>query len=502
MTSTMPIAQPVVLNDAPPSYSEAIGDEVSTEQQQEEEGDGLFALRALASSVSEKMFGSPQLEERTEDIAAVVPRTLATIRITIAPTGGYIAQVDLPCENIQNKQNATARIGPFGTEAIAWTMARSFAPAVWQPPLEGKGGSCGNCRHTFAVFRRCHHCRNCGLAVCSRCSVHWPSGTLPESALCTDVKSFAKAAKIFADRLPTTSTPQNTNIGSKQTIDAIRAWSSRTTVRVCLACDKAAADVRRAMLAGIPVAEAQQKLNSGEWANVNFQRPLAKDFHLGGLLPIHAAVASGSLPLVQWLVQELDCPVDGAMALTAGTPPKSVLRIAVEHAATEILEWLLFTDSIRLPYHELPLELPPSLDVATPVALRALSASLRDAHKLRHLLDQVLTDAAPLQQNAFNVPSAAFAASSLSSLSVPTAPLAEQQSQSKQDETKQLNQEQKEDDAAKECTVCFSPLIPEVRCALVPCGHTSCCQECAGSLATCPLCRTSVDRVMRIFVED
>jgi hypothetical protein len=48
-----------------------------------------------------------------------------------------------------------------------------------------------------------------------------------------------------------------------------------------------------------------------------------------------------------------------------------------------------------------------------------------------------------------------------------------------------------------ECVVCMERR--PVQCALVPCGHLSVCLECSGGLATCPICRRGVERVLPVF---
>ena len=48
-----------------------------------------------------------------------------------------------------------------------------------------------------------------------------------------------------------------------------------------------------------------------------------------------------------------------------------------------------------------------------------------------------------------------------------------------------------------ECVVCLSA---ESVMALMPCGHRCACERCGQSLKTCPMCRTRVQEVKRIFV--
>ena len=61
-----------------------------------------------------------------------------------------------------------------------------------------------------------------------------------------------------------------------------------------------------------------------------------------------------------------------------------------------------------------------------------------------------------------------------------------------------------EDDIPQEnkCVICFSQT--DRKSALVPCGHTQLCNDCIeetkkGLLKTCPLCRTDIDSVIKIY---
>lgn len=59
---------------------------------------------------------------------------------------------------------------------------------------------------------------------------------------------------------------------------------------------------------------------------------------------------------------------------------------------------------------------------------------------------------------------------------------------------KSLGQKRKRED---ECTVC---LDHPVEIAFDPCGHVVSCQACAASMPTCPVCRKSVDKCLRVFL--
>ena len=56
--------------------------------------------------------------------------------------------------------------------------------------------------------------------------------------------------------------------------------------------------------------------------------------------------------------------------------------------------------------------------------------------------------------------------------------------------------EDSSEDAASECVVCLSAPRDTV---LLECRHACVCEQCAGTLATCPLCRANIASTLRIF---
>ena len=50
------------------------------------------------------------------------------------------------------------------------------------------------------------------------------------------------------------------------------------------------------------------------------------------------AVRSRSLAALRWLAEEQYCSLAGAHALSFGRPRKAVLRIAIEHAAVDVMQ--------------------------------------------------------------------------------------------------------------------------------------------------------------------
>lgn len=490
-----------------------------------------ISFRTLATTVTASVaanlfsqFGPPPSADngREDDTMLphrVVPRTLSPYHIGRDVDGKYRVEVEFSA-GVGGRGAPVAKFGPFETEGAAVHAALNFAPPVWQD-----SAACALCSYGFTMLRRKHHCRNCGLCVCNSCCVSWPTASLPESYSVTagDARAVLRAATSYAAGLKNSSAKE-----------LLHNWRDTTWVRVCAACDSAAANFRQCVLDGMDASLVRHNYASGVWKNVNLWRPLPHNFAAGGLMPVHLAVASGSLPLLKFLVLERRCPVDGPFSLTAGYPQKSVLRVGVEHAALDILQWLLCCEDADSNLG-LPLKMPTDTHVNAAVVHRALDAALKDAYRLHGLLDQVLNDVGGVPQrggggeeventrassttvpfHAASTPSVEYQQNNLGRLDHhqqenPTAPplfdddedddLAENPSAAAA-ASDQVVVAKKENTKATECVVCFSVVEGSELCALVPCGHACVCLQCGGSLSACPMCRERVDKVMRIFVE-
>lgn len=471
-----------------------------------------MSLRALATSVSETMFGdqpAPRNNVSNHDTTETpVPRVLVDSQLS-RDSSGFWMDVSFPSfkgggllgqQQQQGRGGGpVARIGPFASEALAQEAGRNFAPPVWQK----EGERCRLCRRGFAMLRRVHHCRNCGLCICDDCSRRWPAAALPESYLATDAKAVYRATTNYATGFGQGS------VGSKE---FTMKWTEAASTRVCKACDDTTAEFRAALLAGVDAGVARRNFDSGKWANVNFWRPLAHGFQMGGLLPVHLAVASGSLPLVKWLVLERHCPIDGPNATSAAVPSKTVLRVAIEHAAVDILQWLIAADAS--PAHRLPLPMPPDTGVHTQVLHRCLEAAVREAYRSHVLLEHVLDDThhgaqiVPVElprhsifTDMFHQPNAPPLHNDPATpdeVASSDAPFPKTLAPPLDDVPSSTVPPVVTPTGRKECVVCFES---SDLCALVPCGHACVCVNCGGALAECPMCRAKVDHAMRIFVE-
>mmetsp|Transcript_32975 Transcript_32975/g.77058 ORF Transcript_32975/g.77058 Transcript_32975/m.77058 type:complete len:185 (-) Transcript_32975:1246-1800(-) len=155
---------------------------------------------------------------------------------------------------------------------------------------------------------------------------------------------------------------------------------------------------------------------------------------------------------------------------TVGKTPKTVLRIAIERASIDVLQWLLGGDDAA-PHIGVPMQMPHDTGSSAAALHRALEAALREGWRQRSLISLTLDQAAASsQQPAF---------SPLYSQSAERA--AKDGSGSGRD---------------SECVVCLAAPADHV---LVPCGHNCVCEDCCGIISSCPICRAAVERTLRVF---
>lgn len=143
----------------------------------------------------------------------------------------------------------------------------------------------------------------------------------------------------------------------------------------------------------------------------------------------------------------------------------------MEHAAVDCLTWLTTHEDADA---RLPLDLPMDPGCRVGVAMKALDATLIALSVKNDLLNQVLNDGPRPPP-----PPAYEATASPSQAAAPHAAAS----------------------SPAECVCCFENLKAAGPCALVPCGHANVCAQCGGSLTECPICRTPIERAMRIFAD-
>mmetsp|Transcript_2498 Transcript_2498/g.4673 ORF Transcript_2498/g.4673 Transcript_2498/m.4673 type:complete len:416 (+) Transcript_2498:112-1359(+) len=201
---------------------------------------------------------------------------------------------------------------------------------------------CNICKRAFhKLIRRPCHCRNCGVCVCSACSLLWPRSMLPVT--------------YRANR------------------------TRRKKHRVCMACDWLSGAFRQALLAG----NVDRAVALHATGNINTRCPFANVRGDHYYYPVHCAVLGGNLSMLKWLVESLYCPITAAKQ----SPPKllqpknmnivldqhvlssqgkTVLDLAMEAQELGILYYLIFERGISVMQCR-----------NLPVALRAFEAALR-----------------------------------------------------------------------------------------------------------------------------
>lgn len=115
---------------------------------------------------------------------SVLPRTLLPWSVFPSETTGmWVATVNtnqkaLDSNNITEASKAL-RAFSVPTKAQAEALARAWAPPRMLSFSDNP--MCFICEARFAVFKRPCHCRNCGVCICSGCSLQWPSKMIPDT---------------------------------------------------------------------------------------------------------------------------------------------------------------------------------------------------------------------------------------------------------------------------------------------------------------------------------
>jgi len=167
---------------------------------------------------------------------------------------------------------------------------------------------CFGCEGKFnTVFRRPSHCRNCGVCICASCSTAWSKAMVPETY------NF-KNARI---------------------------------VKICNSCDFISTKFRHALMSG-DFKAAKRIYMTG---NINLRCPFS-NIKRGNevMLPIHCAVAGGSLELVIWMSEIHHCPLKMintgnnkqiTSSLISTSKGRNVVDIALDHRRIEVLKYLV-----------------------------------------------------------------------------------------------------------------------------------------------------------------
>lgn len=220
----------------------------------------------------------------------------------------------------------------FGTEKEARESAIANAPPKMLP-FSGNP-NCFGCNTKFSMFKRPSHCRNCGVCICSSCTVSWSSASIPETY----------------------------NL------------KKQSQVKICKSCNTMSASFKRALLAG-DYEEAVALYGSG---NVNLRVPFpATSKKVEIMHPIHCAAQGGNLDILRWLLEDHFCPIKRVVksnsskkggkadVMVRTSKDRTVLSIAMSSMKVEMIRYLVIDCGVSI-YEAKDLQ----------AALRSLEAAL------------------------------------------------------------------------------------------------------------------------------
>lgn len=187
-------------------------------------------------------------------------------------------------------------LGALSSSIRARRMGEAMAPPVWVSKEQHPNCVICDCSLTSGYIGQLgNHCRNCGYRVCSKCSTKWPSSMIPTTY-----------------------------------------HNNEKHVRVCDSCDILIERFAEALRTG-KIEDAQAIFSTG---NINAHCPLSIYDNLE--YPIHAAVKSGNLSLVQWLLDDRAVPlVDAARKSFKTADGYTILGLAAKYGHTDIMKYLV-----------------------------------------------------------------------------------------------------------------------------------------------------------------
>lgn len=414
-------------------------------------------VHQISSNIMETLFGDNGPRRRPVELdslsASVLPRTLLPSSVIYSEaTKSWVATINtsqraLEANNVTESSKAL-RAFSVPTKKQAMCLARAWAPPRMHPFAENP--KCFVCKSKFAVFRRACHCRNCGVCVCSSCSVQWPSKMLPATY----------------------------NIKREGFFNC------------CKACDMLSSSFRLALLHG----DFDKSFALHATGNINLTTPFA---NVKGELfyPVHCAVLGGNLKLLKWLVDEHCCPLrsirvsSGKQKDTSGsyTPiltskGRSLLTIALVNRNIGIVRYLVVEKRMLLWAEK---------GLSTEVLVQNLDLVLRVLPE--EILVEQNYDQSQLGSErgsaaeCFSPILSAADYGSLSSLYPTDNELSIRASGALDDDLG--------GSSIEDCIICFSNPID---CVVTPCGHQICCLECSQNINRCPVC--SIDcSFIRVF---
>ena len=197
----------------------------------------------------------------------------------------------------QGSRSDTVCVGIFVEESDARDACRIMAPPEWQSGDLAKT-PCYICSKVGGVLNKNHHCRNCGYIACNDCSEkRWPGLMLPDT--------FHNDEKM---------------------------------VRVCDCCHSLMVTFAAALIEG----DCNTAVAVYATGNVNVHNAI-QIFGGASAYPVHYAAIGGNLPLLIWLIDDLDCLLykeeNDEPLLTSGG--HSVLAVAALYGHTDVVKYLM-----------------------------------------------------------------------------------------------------------------------------------------------------------------
>jgi hypothetical protein len=189
------------------------------------------------------------------------------------------------------------------TREQAVRMCEAMTPPRWASKKDPQ--QCVICSYSFALFKRGHHCRNCGYFVCKRCSTKdWPSSMLPPT--------YHQEEKV---------------------------------VRICDSCQYLIESFADSLREG----KYDSALAIFSTGNINLHCPYT--IYKNADYPVHCAAQGGNLDLFKWLVEKRYCclettttdPYDGESIKRPllNNANQSVLNIAAKYGHKDIMTYLV-----------------------------------------------------------------------------------------------------------------------------------------------------------------
>lgn len=324
----------------------------------------------------------------------------------------------------------------FTGEKEARESAIANAPPKMLPFNEHP--KCFICSGKFTVFRRPSHCRNCGVCICSGCTVMWSSKMIPETYNLKNEKN----------------------------------------VNICTSCDFLSDSFKRALSNG-SYEDAIALYGTG---NINLRTPLSagkKDKKGEIMHPIHCAVEGGNMNIVRWLLEERFCPIrkiasgNGKQKRGIDIPiltsrGRSALQIAMSNLQVELIRYLVVDQNVSV------------------YEVKDLTLSLR---VLEQALVAIPRRTVPLQTREIVARWAddGYGGDDASDISGSLPHTVNDDSTQTSRRIKELGETC--------CIICYDNAID---CVITPCGHQICCLVCSENMTMCPVCNTQCSFI-RIF---